>query len=332
MRHGPHGYQTFLRTASLPRVVHPTPCPDGGRPRGRTEGARHDRRMSSVRAIADAYGGIARRDQFLDAGASGSDLTRAVRLGELRRIRRAHYASAIADRDAAAAVRVGGRLAGTSAARSYGVWAGFDDRVHLVVARNAARLRLTQSGGHVTPDVGDRPVRVHWEDAAIGRECWRVPLLEALRQIASWCDAETAQAALESALDQRFLTLDRLAGLAAPTAAARLRLRSARSGSGSGYETVVARRLRRLGHRVRQQVVVPGVGRVDREIDDYLLLEIDGDGHHRSVEDLDRDARRDAAALAQGRIVLRLRTRRIRDDWQGCLADIQTILARRPSA
>jgi very-short-patch-repair endonuclease len=286
--------------------------------------------MYSPAAVVTALGGVARRDQILDAGLSGSDITAAVRRGELRRVRRAHYATATASPDAVAAVRVGGRLGGLSAARTYGAWGGFDVRVHVVVAPNAARLRVIRDREGTTPDVGDRQVVLHWVDAEAGRECWRVPLLDALRQVARWADAETAMATLDTALDLRLISVEMLArAFADEPATSRARSRAARPGSGSGYESIAVRRLRRLGLRVRQQVFVPGVGRVDGEVEDHLLLEIDG-GHHETVEAREVDRRRDAAAAALGRPVIRLSTRRIREDWEGCVADILGVLRHRP--
>ncbi len=289
--------------------------------------------MQTAVAIVHAFGGVARRDQILAAGCSGTDITAAVRGGELRRIRRAHYASARASADAVAAIRVGGRLAGLTAAASYGLWAGFDCRCHVVVPHNASRLRRIVRPDRTTPDTGDREVVVHWQDAAPHAECWRVGLSDALRQVVAWSDAETAMATLDTALDRRLVTKEslRLMFAAEPTAS-RVRAAAAVPGSGSGYESIVARRLRSLGFRVRQQVPVPGVGRIDAEVEDYLFLEIDGSGFHDAPAARDVDATRDAALVALGRPVIRLRTRRIRDDWTGCLADIRGSLAHRPAS
>lgn len=288
--------------------------------------------MYSVSAVVDALGGIARRDQILGAGLSGTDITAAVRRGEVRRVRRAHYASRSALPDAEVATRVGGRLAGLSAARSYGLWGGFDERCHVVVATNASRLRVITTHEATTPDVSDREVVVHWQDAMPSRECWRVGLLDALRQVAAWADPETAMAVLDTALDLGVVSKAQLLrAFADEPATSRIRAAAAEPGSGSGYESIVVRRLRARGFRVRQQVIVPGVGRIDAEVEDFLFLEIDGAEFHDTREARDADAIRDAGLVARGRPVIRLRTRRIRDDWSGCLADIEAALAHRPA-
>jgi hypothetical protein len=196
-------------------------------------------------SVVDALGGVARRDQILSAGLSGTDITAAVRRGELRRVRRAHYASRRAQPDAVVAARVGGRLAGLSAARSYGLWGGFDERCHVVVATNASRLRLITTPDATTPDVGERDVVVHWQDVGPRRECWRVGLLDALRQVVAWADQETAMAVLDTALDLGVASKAQLSrAFADESTTSRIRAAAAAPGSGSGYESMVVRRLR----------------------------------------------------------------------------------------
>ncbi|WP_430645942.1 type IV toxin-antitoxin system AbiEi family antitoxin domain-containing protein [Agromyces sp. GXS1127] len=75
----------------------------------------------SPAAVVASLGGIATRGAILEAGVRGADVSRAVRAGELARIRRAHYAGPEASAAAVTAVRVGGRLGCVSAAASYGI-------------------------------------------------------------------------------------------------------------------------------------------------------------------------------------------------------------------
>jgi very-short-patch-repair endonuclease len=281
----------------------------------------------SAAAVVAAFGGIATRAQILAAGLTGSDITAAVRRGEMRRVRRAHYATPEASRDAVDAVRVGGRLCGVSAARSYGLWAGFDDTVHVAVTRNASRLRVIREGAGTTPDIGDRSVAIHWVEIARSRECWRVSLHDCLRQVVAWSDRETALACLDTAVESAGVTPEALRTVfVAEAPISRLRAADARPGSGSGYESIVARRLEMIGLRVRQQVWIPGVGRVDGVIDDILVLEIDGLEHHFTREAFEEDRRRDSVRTSLGIPGIRISTRRIRDDWDGCVADILAAL------
>ena len=286
--------------------------------------------MYSVRAVVDAWGGLARRDQILAAGPSGTDITAAVRRGEVRRVRRAHYASPLATPDAVTAVRIGGRLAGVSAARSHGLWAGFDERLHVVVPVDASRLRIVRANGTARPDIGEREVIVHWRGTEDARECWRPTVLDTLRQVAAWADQETAMATLDTALDLGVVSrLQLVRAFAAEPAASRARAAAAEPGSGSGYESIVVRRLRSRGLHVVQQVTVAGVGRIDAQIEGSLLLEIDGAEFHGTAAAYEADRRRDAGLTARDLRFIRVSTRRIRHDWPGCLADILAALHHR---
>jgi very-short-patch-repair endonuclease len=134
-------------------------------------------------------------------------------------------------------------------------------------------------------------------------------------------------ATLDTALDLGLVSHEGLVrAFVGESAASRVRAAAAVPGSGSGYESIVVRRLRRLGLRVVQQVAVPGVGRVDAHIEDGLFLEVDGEEFHGTTTAYETDRRRDAALAARGLPFIRLTTRRIRDDWAGCRVDILTAL------
>ena len=268
-------------------------------------------------------GGIATRAQLRAAGVSGGDITAAVRLGEIRRIRRAHYAVPDADPDAVFAVRVGGRLCGPSAARSYGLWAGDAPQLHVAVAPNASRLRIVRAETGPVVDIAGRPVRVHWVPTDPHPECWRVSFSECLQQMATWSDRETAIACLDTALASG-MTSDRLRALfedASPLA--RGRANAARVGSDSGLESIVRQRL--AGLPVRQQVTIEGVGRVDMVIG-RVVIEVDGGAFHRTATAFDEDRRRDAELAARGYVVIRLTYERIMTDWAWCRSRVLAAL------
>ncbi len=134
-------------------------------------------------------------------------------------------------------------------------------------------------------------------------------------------------ACLDTAVEIAGVTREGLrAVFAGEPASSRLRAADARAGSGSGYESIVVRRLSARGLRVRQQVWIPEVGRVDGVIEDILVLEIDGFEYHFTREAFEEDRRRDAVLASLGTAGIRLSTRRIRADWDGCVADILAAL------
>jgi len=277
-----------------------------------------------VARVIDSLGKIATKQQLVDRGLSGFDLTAAVRRGEIRRVRRAHYATPGALPAAIAAIRVGGKLGGPSAARSYGLWSGFDDRIHVVLPRNASRLRTNlppSISENLTPDTSEREVVLHWLNSpSVGGECWRVTARETLRQMAAWTDAETAVACLDTARSiLRFTDGDLRATFESAPVSERLLFRRSRSGSDAGSESVVRQRLVLRGIEVDQQVTIAGVGRVDMIVrGTRVVIEVDGREFHSSATAFENDRRRDSELAARGFIVIRLSFAQVFGDWARC--------------
>lgn len=291
--------------------------------------------MPDPKYIAQQLGHIATRQQLLAAGCSGTDLTRAVRLGELSRLRQARYATADAPFDAAVAVRVGGLLAGPSAARSYGLWGGLDKRIHVSVGSGSSRLRTTPdpsfSDGSLIVDLMRVPVVVHWlrggATPETGPNCWRVTLPSALRQVARWCDTETSLACLDTALASGVRRSRLLGYFEGEPAASRLLAARARPGSESGIESLVRQRLDKMSLQFRQQVSIAGVGRVDIVIPPNLVVEVDGAEFHSDRTAFESDRRRDAELVSRGFRVMRFSYSRVIGDWAACETAIMMAIA-----
>ncbi len=280
----------------------------------------------AVAPVCRSFGGIATRRQILGRGVDGGDIASAVRRGEIRRVRRAHYASPDASVDGILAVRVGGRLCGLSAAGSHGLWSGHGDELHIAVPPHASRLRTVGVGDARRPDIADRRIIVHWIPTAPHRECWRVGLGDALRQVAAWADRETAIACLDSAVGAGMPLSALRRELEDADALARVRSLAVREGSQSGLESIVRQRLGALGLAPRQQVAIAGVGRVDMVVG-RLVIEVDGAGFHRGPAAFDEDRRRDAELVARGYAVIRLSYDRIVTDWAWCASRVVAALA-----
>ncbi len=97
----------------------------------------------------------------------------------------------------------------------------------------------------------------------------------------------------------------------------------------SGTETLVRVRLRARRIRVRAQVAIDTVGRVDLVVGERLVIEVDSDRWHSSPEQVSRDRRRDRALVRLGYIVLRLGYREVIDDWRACEADVPALIRAR---
>lgn len=292
--------------------------------------------MPDPAPVIDSLGGIATRQQLIARGCSGFDLTIAVQKGHIRRVRQARYSTRGASADAISAARVGGLLAGLSAARSYGLWSGFDQRIHISVGSNSSRLRTNHAPSFrpalLTPDTSEREIVIHWLVGGaveeLGKESWRVPIATCLRQVVAWCDRETAIACLDTALTKFHLTRPELLGFFANSPVRdQLIARKSDYGSDSGVESIVGQRLGRAGIRVTQQVQFR-VGRVDmRVVGTRVLIEVDGREFHADADARERDRFRDAELVAMNFVVIRLSYQRIFKHWDWCLGVVRAAMA-----
>ncbi len=265
----------------------------------------------------ERWGGAASAHQLRATGVTQRELTAAVASGALLRPRNGRYTSPSAGRPTQVAVSSGSRLSCLSAARSYGLWGGSDDRVHLVVPPHAGRSGRADAG-----------IVRHWRRASEHPEIWRVSFADCLRTVVRCADSVTAIAVLDTALASGRVSpygLERI--FTGERQASRLLARRARPGSDSGVESILRQCLECRGHRVEQQLQVPGVGRVDLRIDGVLFVEVDGFAFHRDGRAFERDRARDTALALRGMRRLRLAARQILDDPDAAVRAVEGMLA-----
>ena len=223
--------------------------------------------------------------------------------GGLTRIRRGWYADTTADPDTTTAVRVGGLLTANSAARRYGLWTPDDASVHVLVARNASRLRLGGEG-----DTSQRPICLHWAKGALTGKAIAEPL-QVIADALHCRGLEDAVVIADSALNLGMIRADSLGS----------GLRVVRdwcdARSQSGTESLTRLRLRRRRVPVRTQVRIPDVGIVDLLIGERLVIECDSKSFHDGYQS-SRDYDRDLALVGQGYLVLRLQYRHVMFEWE----------------
>ncbi|MGX9295729.1 endonuclease domain-containing protein [Tsukamurella paurometabola] len=90
----------------------------------------------------------------------------------------------------------------------------------------------------------------------------------------------------------------------------------------SGTESVTRHRLRSANIRVRSQVTIPTVGRVDLLVGDRLIIECDSRGFHDDAHQRREDARRDRKSTVGGYHVLRIDYADVMFGWDSVFADI----------
>lgn len=290
--------------------------------------------MQPVELAIDRFGSIATRRQLIALGYSRADLSRAVSAGIVSRVRRGWYASRSATREQLVAVRVGGRLTNTSAARSFGLWAGTDTRVHVALQRGASRLRqpVLPSAENASRPL-DEVVR-HWTE--LGRidqtsDTWRVPLFTCLRSVVRRCDRETAIACLDTAMRTFALTQEDIAAIFAnEPARSRLIASRAHGGCDSGIESIACQRFTRLGLPVRHQVRFRGIRPVDLVVGRRVIVELDGREFHAQSAAFSRDRRNDAELVALGYVILRFTYAQVMYEWAFVERTVLAALASHP--
>lgn len=249
---------------------------------------------------------IASRHELLGAGAAPWTLTEAVRLGALIRVRRDHYALPGTAPEVLRAVRVGGRLACTSALALNGVFAD-DRRTHVHLDRAMSRMRHPERRA-VPHSAGRGGALLHWQpllEPADGDEC-SVGLIDALAQTLRCQRPWWALASIDNALNLGLLSEFGLAQVfdGAPDRSRQLR-RLVDGRAEAGQETVLRMIVRSAGLRCEPQVTLEGLGRVDLLVEGCLVLEADSRLAHDGWELHVRDRDRDLAAARLGLMTLR---------------------------
>jgi hypothetical protein len=256
-----------------------------------------------------AAGHLTRVTRLARLGHGRRAIERAIADGRLHRISRDWVGTPAASRSAIIAVLHRGKLTGSSALASYGIWDGLDRRIHVHVPRNShgpVREPHTPISRFAAEEFPHEGVVRHWLDERYPDRAgygWRVSVLDALIRVAHDVPAEQFVACAESALHLGLLSG---AGLPMLFAALPRRLRDLYRLvvplAESGLETIARLRLGRFVGDIRAQVWIDGIGpggrrgRVDLLLEGWLVIELDGDDYHHPV----RDRHRDAALVRRG--------------------------------
>jgi len=282
--------------------------------------------MTDAATAIRQVGGAANYGYLAASGVPRAVVQRAVRSGEIRRVRNGWFAVPEAPTDVVRAVRVGGTLTGASVARLHGLWLLPDRMLHVRVPSTASRLR----------DPGDRTRRLAAEAHRVCVHYSRAPgtgrardmLVRALTEMFLCDPGDAAIVAVDSALNLRELNPGGLAELRANLSPAQQqRLAFVNAGSDSGLETLLRLFCVRQRMRVRTQVRIRGVGRVDLLVGDRLVLELDGEGFHTGIE-FENDRRRDFELVQLGYLVVRISYKMLLHDRERVEAGILALVRR----
>jgi len=167
--------------------------------------------------------------------------------------------------------------------------------VHIRVARHASRLPTDLVG-----------IRRHWDALPLERgDVHHVSLVSALIEASGCLDRRAWIASVDSALHLGLLHPEHLTLLRAGLSrVGRRALALADRRAESGLESIVRVIAHDLGFRVRSQVAIRGVGRVDLVVEDWVVIETDGAEFHDQALSA-KDRLRDARLVGMGRSVVR---------------------------
>ncbi|QNA93029.1 MULTISPECIES: type IV toxin-antitoxin system AbiEi family antitoxin domain-containing protein [unclassified Microbacterium] len=251
-----------------------------------------------------SLGGLARGTQLRSLGFTRQALAGMVRRGEIDRVRHGVFAAGPLDEQVRAATAHGGALTCASVLRSAGIWVlPADDGPHVwlgpdnhALAHPGCTYRSHYYRGR--PPLGSATIET------------------ALLHLRRCCGDEAFFAAYESAWRlQKLSTAARARIRKALPRSAHWLVELARADADSGLESLLRLRLHVLGIRLRCQVRIDGVGRVDFVLGDRLILEADGEENHGSTTRRHIDRIRDAAASRLGYETLRFDYAQIVHDW-----------------
>lgn len=254
---------------------------------------------------------VYRLDDLLARGLTKRAITGLVETGRLLRLRRGWYAGSATPTPVARAVASGGALTCVSALALAGAWTMPHPSVHVRAARGTA------ARGGVT-------CRVHWSAEPVASAV--DDPATALALAITCLDLRAAVVVVDSVLNRGILSADDVTRILGASPRGRRVLALIDGRAESGIETLPRLALRARRVRVRTQVVIPGVGRVDLLIGDRLILECDGREWHA---DFEADRARDRALIARGYLVIRASYRQILDGWGTVEAQILALVRRR---
>lgn len=290
-----------------------------------------------AREVLRRSGGVTKRSSLIDAGVTGKQAGALLGRGILERPRSGWYVDPTLPWQAKHAVRVGGVLDCVSAVDSFGlpVPSRARRRLHVRVPANSARRRHHRDKRHYVVPGEDREVEVHWAADPGAPAGWRVPLVDALLQLADCVPVDWWIAALDSArhrprggepilsdegwadlLDRLPRRLRREIGLVDPRAE-------------SVIESLLRLGLVRRGLPIVDLQFWPDPRhRVDLLLPGKLIIEADGAEWHDPAADMLRDA----FLRGLGYRVLRFSADRIINHIDEVLDEIAAALAEEPVA
>lgn len=245
--------------------------------------------------------GIYSRADLRERGLDRQRLNALLEGGSLTRLRKGWYATARAAAPVARAVALGGTLGCLSGCEQHGIWTP-NRHLHVMLNPGVPRPAVTGIQVHRLTQATHAPL---------------APVMDCLREAIARHDVETGLIVTESAVNLGLIGESAARDLlgSAPSAK-RASWSHFMLGAGSGSETRVRLFLQQHRFKVRPQVAIPGVGRVDLLVGESLIIECDSEQHHAAGERYRMDRVRDLASGDLGYTTIRLSYDQIWYHWE----------------
>lgn len=270
--------------------------------------------MHPVAQSVSRRGNLAATHELHADGHPRAEIAHAVRTRAVFRVRQGWYVLPEVHPQLQEAARVGGRVTCLTGLRLHGAWTHPDARLHVAVPSNACRLRTRRDSRLRLESSTDSAV-AHWRDSP-SAERLLLPALECIIDLINCQPRDTVLAAADSVLHGDPVARAQWTQfLRAVPARHRTALSRLDGICESGTETLAWHRMTALGIRLRRQVPIPGIGRVDFLVGTRLVIEVDGLEYHIDPERFEADRRRDARLSARGFRVLRFSYRQVLFRW-----------------
>lgn len=292
--------------------------------------------MRSLAQDIGAHGLFIKRAGIHRLGYSDGDITAALTARTIIRVRKGWYSVPSAPPEALVAVRIGGRLTGLSALRTYGIWTPETRKIHVTVPTDARGLHRPNDMHHkFEPGDGTR-IRLSWSDDRDDRRppyVWRTSVVHALVHIVNTHDRVTAIVCLDAALHNRReggpgIDESDLPGIFARAPHRVHSWQLAVDGRAeAGGETEFRLKALAAGIPFVPQPFVKGVGRLDGQIGPRTFVEIDGKAWHADGGAFEVDCTRDVKVAAKDGRVLRFSYELVRKHWDLCERAMCRVLA-----
>ncbi|WP_162253795.1 endonuclease domain-containing protein [Yonghaparkia sp. Soil809] len=278
--------------------------------------------MVDIHHAVRHFGGLISTSELETIGVTRGRLAGLVSRRALVRVRRGWFSAPDIAADAVRAARVGGTITCAQSLRAHGYWAVPDGSLHVLVPRNAARLRSAGDARRAY-EPGTPGLRVHWMSPGSHRNRLVADPVDAIATLRFCAPRELYLASLES-------VLHRSPGLRQDLVAAGHRIVPdlVDGTCESGTETLFRLRMHGRLPSLRPQVRIPGVGSVDFLIGERLVIEIDGASFHDTESTFENDRRRDAELSRRGFRVLRFSYRQVMEHWSIVEAAVLAALQR----